>query len=319
MSELLELKKIRRDYFRHKKAVLVIGFFDGVHIGHVKIIKECIEAAKKINGSSVVFTFDKPPVNVVKSRIKKKLIVSFEEKISLMEGLGVDCMVSAEISPEFLMLKPERFCRDILLNKIYVKEIFVGSGFRFGNRAQGDIPFLKEFFKPYDVRVNVIPLLKVGGEIVSSTSIRKYYSAGKIEKIARLLGRKPQVEGEVIRGSGRGKRLGFPTANIDISEINATPGDGVYLGRVMAGGCKDKIFDSLINIGNNPTFNDNRRLVEVFILNFNDNIYGGKIRITFLKKLRDEIKFTGEAGLIKQIKLDIKSAEKYFKVKRQQE
>ncbi len=313
MSELLELKKINKGYFRSKNTVLVIGFFDGVHLGHRRIIEACLKSAKGINGVSAVLTFDKPPVNVIKSRIRKKLIISYEEKIRLIEDLGVDYIVSASIDNEFLMLMPESFCRNILINKINVKEVFVGSGFRFGYKAKGNILFLKKFFKSYAVKVNVLPLLKVEGEVVSSTSIRKYYSEGRIDKIANLLGRKPQLEGEVVRGSGRGKKLGFPTANIDICEVNITPGDGVYLGRVMIGESKKKLFNALINIGNNPTFKDNKRWIEVFLLNFSRDIYGEKIRITFLKKLRDEIKYSSNEELIDQIKLDLKSADKYFR------
>jgi len=313
LSELLELKKINKGYFRSKNTVLVIGFFDGVHLGHRRIIEACLKSAKGINGVSAVLTFDKPPVNVIKSRIRKKLIISYEEKIRLIEDLGVDYIVSASIDNEFLMLMPESFCRNILINKINVKEVFVGSGFRFGYKAKGNILFLKKFFKSYAVKVNVLPLLKVEGEVVSSTSIRKYYSEGRIDKIANLLGRKPQLEGEVVRGSGRGKKLGFPTANIDICEVNITPGDGVYLGRVMIGESKKKLFNALINIGNNPTFKDNKRWIEVFLLNFSRDIYGEKIRITFLKKLRDEIKYSSNEELIDQIKLDLKSADKYFR------
>jgi riboflavin kinase / FMN adenylyltransferase len=310
----MELQKIKKDYFRNKRTVLVIGFFDGVHLGHRSIIEACLKRAKEIDGVSAVLTFDKPPINVIRREIHKKLIVSYEEKIRLIEELGVDYIITARISTDFLALPPEVFCKDILNDKINVKEIFVGSGFHFGYKARGNILFLKKFFKSYCVKINVIPLLKVGGEVVSSTGIRKYYSTGNIEKIAELLGRSPQVEGEVVSGSGRGKELGFPTANINICEFNVTPGDGVYLGRVIVGKSGKKLHDALINIGHNPTFKDNKRWIEVFLLNFKRNIYGEKIRIIFLKKLRDEIMFVSSGKLVNQIRRDLKIAERYFKI-----
>jgi len=316
LAELLELKKIRKGYFRNKKMVLVIGFFDGVHLGHRSIIEACLKRSKEINGESAVLTFDKPPINVIRRAIHKKLIVSYEEKIRLIEELGVDYIITASINEDFLALSPESFCRDILLDEINVKEIFVGSGFRFGYETRGNILFLKKFFKSYDVKINVVSLLRVGKEVASSTGIRKYYSTGEINKVARLLGRNPQVEGEVIRGSGRGKKLGFPTANINICEFNVTPGDGVYLGRVLVGKSGRKLHDALINVGSNPTFKDSKRWIEVFLLDFKRNIYGEKIRITFLKKLRGEIRFESSDKLVNQMKKDLKNAKIYFDKKK---
>jgi riboflavin kinase/FMN adenylyltransferase len=312
LSELLELEKIDSSYFKDKNSVVVIGFFDGVHLGHRKIIEACIEKAKKINGVSIVMTFNKPPLNVIKSEMYKKLIISYEEKIKIINSLGVNFIVTADFDSDFLMLEPGQFCRDILIKKFYVREILVGNGFRFGFKAKGDVLFLKRFLTPYNVKVNVVPLLKIKGEVISSTNIRKYYSEGKIKEIRNLLGRNPQVEGIVVRGAGRGKWLGFPTANIDVCEVFVTPKDGVYLGTVGINGNESKLLPAIINVGDNPTFKESKKWIEAFIINFKDNIYKRKIRINFLERLRDEIIFENKDKLISQMRLDLEYANKYF-------
>lgn len=314
MSESLYLEKIKNDYFKLRNPMVVIGFFDGVHLGHKKIINICVEKAGKSNSISTVLTFNRPPVNIIKNKMQKKLIISYEEKIKIIDSLGVDFIITANIDSNFLKLSPEQFCKNILVEKLNIKEIFVGDGFRFGYKAGGDVLFLKEFFKPYGVKVNIIPLLKIKGEIVSSTAVRKYYSEGKIKKIADMLGRNPCVEGVVVKGAGRGRELGFPTANIDVCKIYVTPRDGVYLGKVLVYGNKQKSYPAVVNIGDNPTFKDTGRRIEAFLLNFKDDIYGGKIRITFFKRLRDEVTFDDKSKLISQIKMDIEYAGRYFNI-----
>jgi riboflavin kinase/FMN adenylyltransferase len=316
LSEIFELKNIGTKDFKHKKPVIVIGFFDGVHLGHRRIIEACVNRARKVKGDSMVLTFIQPPINVVKDRMYKRLIIPFREKIRIIGSLGVDYIITADFNPAFLKLKPGEFCRDILIKKLNIKEILVGKGFRFGFNAEGDISFLKKFFRPLDVRVDEIPLLKLDGETVSSTGIRKYYSEGDIKKIRLLLGRDPQVKGTVIKGAGRGRRLGFPTANINISRIFITPKDGVYLGKVSIESIKGGLLPAVINIGDNPTFRDTKSWVETFIIDFEKNLYGKKIKIFFLERLRDEIEFKDEKKLIRQMKIDLQYAYKYFNINR---
>jgi riboflavin kinase / FMN adenylyltransferase len=315
LSEILDLEKIDKNYFSSKKTVVVIGFFDGVHLGHRKIINECIKRAKKLDICSIVLTFDKPPLNVIKRGTYKKLIIPYESKIKIINSMGVDHTVVASIGQDFLKLTPEEFCRNILIDRLNIKEIFVGEGFRFGINATGNISFMKDFFKVYGIIVNVVPLLKVKGEIVSSTTIRKYYSEGRIKEISELLGRNPQVEGNVIKGAGRGRKLGFPTANIDIGKFFITPADGVYLGRVLIKSEDNSIFPAVVNVGNNPTFKESKKWIEAFLLGFSGSIYSKQIEITFLKKIRDEIKFGSKSDLINRIELDLKYARKYFNIK----
>ncbi|MCG9478836.1 MAG: bifunctional riboflavin kinase/FAD synthetase [Actinomycetia bacterium] len=312
MTEIIELQKLGADYLAGKKIVVVIGFFDGLHQGHQKIIGKCIQRAEKINGSSLVFTFDKPPLNVIKGSTHKKLITSFEEKLELIGRMGVDYIVTESFSRQFSMISPRQFCQKILLEKFHLKEIFVGSGFRFGYKGQGDEQYLKQFFLKHGVKVNIIPLYRIGDITVSSTNIRKFYGEGDIDKVKLLLGRKPCLWGMVEEGAKRGRGLGFPTANIGVGKKFVFPGDGVYLGEAELD--KPGVLPCLVNIGNNPTFGNSDTQLEVFILDFNKSIYGAKIRVCFLKKLRREIKFSSPDQLKLQIEKDVRAAKNYFNI-----
>ncbi len=311
MGKLIKLEKLKSGSL--KDTVMVIGFFDGVHIGHKKIIRLCVEKAKEIKGTSVVFTFDKPPLNILKGDMYKKLITSYADKIKLINELGVDFIVEAKFDSTFSKIEPEQFCREILIEKFNIKDLFIGEDFKFGTNASGDTGFLRNFFKSYDVNINIVPILKIDGVMVTSTAIRKFYNEGRIEKIITFLGRFPSITGIVLRGEGRGRALGFPTANIDVFEEFVTPNDGVYLGfvKILNKKYKNAGFPSIMNIGSNPTFKGKRKWIESHIINFNEEIYGYKIKVSFLKKLRDEISFQSKEELINQIKKDIDFAKTY--------
>ncbi len=312
MVKIVELEKIKAGHFVDKILFVVIGFFDGVHLGHRKIIEASIKKAQKENGKSLVLTFDKPPLNVVKSKLFKKLINSFDEKIGLIEDLGVDFIIKARFDSEFLKLRPEEFCSNILVDRFNLKEIFVGEGFRFGYRGAGDVSQLKDYLKVQEARVNIVPLLKIKGETISSTNIRKYYREGDVDAIKRMLGRYPGASGIVVEGDRRGRLLGFPTANIDIFHNYVTLRDGVYLGKVKVGTLQGNDLPAIINVGDNPTFRGTRKWIEAHIIDFNKNIYGSKISISFFNRLREEIRFTNKEELILQIKKDYQYAKKYF-------
>jgi riboflavin kinase / FMN adenylyltransferase len=311
VSKLINLDKLKSGFL--KDTVVVIGFFDGVHIGHKKIIRLCVDKAKKIKGSSVVFTFNKPPLNILKRGVHKKLITSYADKIKLIKEIGVDLIVVAKFDSTFSRIEPEQFCREILIDKFNIKDLFIGEDFRFGSSAGGDTNFLRNFFRSYDVNVNIVPILKIGGIPVTSTTIRKFYIEGHVERIITFLGRLPSITGMVLHGDSRGRSLGFPTANIDVSEEFVIPNDGVYLGYVdiLDKKFKKAHLPSIMNIGSNPTFNGKRKWIESHIINFNEEIYGYNIKVSFLKKLRDEILFQNKEELINQIKKDVDFAKKY--------
>ncbi|MCJ7665228.1 MAG: bifunctional riboflavin kinase/FAD synthetase [Actinobacteria bacterium] len=313
MARKLKLKDISKGQFSGLDPVMVIGFFDGVHKGHQKVINMCKDSSREKGTASVVLTFDKPPLNVVKSRNYKKLILPFEKKIKILDSMGIDFIISASINTEFLKLSPESFCRDILLGLFEIKELFVGEGFRFGYRASGDIGLLKKYLEPAGVKVNEVKLLSSDeGEVISSTTIRNHYAKGNISMVRKLLGRDPYITGRVVRGAGRGRGIGFPTANLDIRDTLVVPGDGVYFGTVSIIGEDGSRLPAVINIGDNPTFNDLKKNIETYIIDFSKNIYNMEIRIEFLKRHRYEVKFKDGAELTEQIRNDIDEARLFF-------
>ncbi len=313
MARIVKLKDISKGQFSGLDPVMVIGFFDGVHKGHQKIINMCKDSSRKNSAVSIILTFDKPALNIVKSRTYKKLIFPFEEKIKILDGMGIDFIVSAGISPEFLKLSPESFCKDILLGLFEIKKLFVGEGFRFGYMAAGDVGSLKRYLEYAGVKVNEVKLLgSDGGEVISSTTIRNHYAEGNISKIKKLLGRDPYITGKVVEGAGRGKDLGFPTANLDVSDTLVVPRDGVYFGTVSIMDNNGSSLPSIINIGDNPTFKDSKKWIETYIMDFSKNIYNMKIKIRFLKRIRDEIKFKNGRELTAQIRKDIDEARLFF-------
>ncbi len=348
-SRVLKLENIKSGFFENKKIFAVIGFFDGVHIAHRMIISGCIENARAKNGLSLAFTFDNPPANIIKGKIDKKLITSFSDKIKLLKETGLDFIVIAKFNKGFSQLSPLEFCKEILLQKLNVSEIFVGRDFKFGRNASGDVKFLEDFFNEKTIKVNVVDPIKINNIKVSSTEIRKFYLSGDIDKIIIFLGRLPSIKGTVVHGDKRGRLLGYPTANIDIFEKYIALKDGVYVGLVkllnkalrnlilvkplnlnneinkrLNSYLNTKInkkidlkindvgYPSIINIGNNPTFNGKRKWVEAHILNFNNDIYGKRIEISFIKRLRDEIIFKNKSDLINQIKKDLSEVKKFF-------
>ena len=316
MARKLKLNDIGKNQFSGLDPVMVIGFFDGVHKGHQKIINMCKDSSDKKGAASIVLTFDRPPLNIDKSRTYKKLILPFEEKLKILEDIGVDFIVTAEISPEFLSMSPKDFCKDILLGIFGVKELFIGEGFRFGYRASGDVRLLKSYLGSAGVRVNEVKLLGSDEDkIISSTNIRDYYKEGNILKIRELLGRDPYINGVVVKGAGRGEDLGFPTANLAVSDTLVIPRDGVYFGTVSI--MEDDVtrLPATINIGDNPTFGISKKWIEAHIMDFNKKLYNKEIKIKFLKRHRDEVKFNNSDELVDQIREDVRQARIFLKEK----
>ncbi|MHB1274401.1 MAG: bifunctional riboflavin kinase/FAD synthetase [Candidatus Humimicrobiaceae bacterium] len=312
MAQIIHLTDLNDGFFKESLNMLVIGFFDGVHKGHKEIIKRCIKRARIKGGISIALTFDIPPVNIISGKKTKKLIISFEEKIQVMSSLGIDYIVDVNFNKDFAGLDKENFCRKILVDKINAREIFIGENFKFGKDAKGDYFFLKNYLKNFNIKVHAVKLFKINNIVVSSTGIRRLYEEGSAEKIKLFLGRYPTVKGNVQKGFSRGTKLGFPTANIAIDESYIILKNGVYAGRIIIEDSK-KSWQSLINVGNNPTFGYQNILIEVYVLNFNKNIYNKRITVKFLKYLRQETKFASENDLMVQIKEDIKRTHDYFK------
>jgi len=288
-----------------KRAVITIGNFDGVHIGHQALFHEVIEKAEAIGGTSVAMTFEPHPLRVLKQNNHPPLITLYEQKAELIERSGIDVLICIPFTLEFAALSAEQFVSDLLVQKIGIKAIVVGEDYRFGKNREGNIDLLNRFGLKYRFEVIVAGWIKSAralAERISSTKIRELVTDGRMEQAEKMLGRNYQIRGKVVTGRDRGgKLLGIPTANINLND-ELCPKTGIYAVTVE---CEGTQHQGVANIGYSPTFEDHLFTVEVHILDFSDNLYGMNIRINFIKRIRDEIKFSNISELIEQIKLDI--------------
>jgi len=294
----------------YKNAVITIGNFDGVHLGHQALFHNLIEKATALNGTSIAMTFEPHPIRVLKNNNHPPLITLYEQKVELIEKAGLDVLVCIPFTREFAAISAKEFVEDILVKRIGIKAITVGEDYTFGKNREGNLDLLKTLGNQFGFEVIVIDELhisKTHTEKISSTRIRELVMAGKVVESQKLLGRYYQIRGNVEIGRDRGgKLLGFPTANIKLYD-ELSPKIGVYAVTVE---CKGGKFKGVANIGYSPTFDDHIFTVEAHILDFKENIYGQKIRVNFIDRLRDEKKFSNIAELSEQIKKDIIKARK---------
>lgn len=289
-------------YCEIKNPVVALGNFDGIHIGHQALIKKTVEVAKKINGTAALFTFYPHPIKVVEKRKEPFIIQTFKEKVKIAQSLGIETVVCARFTKNFANMHPEDFIKDILINKLEVKSVCVGHDYTFGRGGKGGIKTLREYANRYGFELSVIPPVKIDGIIVSSSKIREFLRDGNIEYANKFLGRPYKISGVVRKGDGRGASLGYPTANIyPKNEIILK--NGVYAAYVYV---DSKKYKAAVNVGNNPTFKGVNKHIEVFIMEFNKNIYSKKIEIEFVDFIRDEKRFRRVDELIARIDKDIK-------------
>lgn len=306
--ELIEhIDKIVKPF---NNAVITIGNFDGVHIGHQALFHEVIEKADKIGGTSIVMTFEPHPVRVLKQNGQLPLITLYEQKVELIESSGVDVLICVPFTKEFAAISAKEFVEDLLLKSIGMKAIVVGKDYTFGRNREGNIDLLQIYAKDLGFEVILADWIQASKGFsgrISSTRTRELVMAGKVDEAHKLLGRPYQIRGIVTSGRNRGGRLlGFPTANIILHD-ELCPKNGVYAVTVE---CMDKKYPGVANIGYSPTFDDHIFSVEVHILDFNDNIYGKKIRVNFVQRIREEIKFSNISELSDEIRKDIVKARK---------
>ena len=288
-------------------AIITIGTFDGVHIGHQKIIKRLVKIAKKDNLQAIVFTFFPHPRMVLQKDTNIKLINTIDEKSLLLEKFGIDHLVVKEFTKEFSRLTALEFVRDILVNQLQIKCIIIGYDHQFGRNRTANINDLKEFGDIYDFNVKEITAQEIDDVTVSSTKIRTALKQGEIKKANAYLGYYFMLTGVVIKGKGLGKTLGFPTANIYIEEsYKLIPKQGVY---VVKANYNNTNLYGMMNIGANPTVEkDESQHIEVHFFNFNEDIYDKTLQIEILERLRDEKKFDSVEDLQKQLSVDQKTA-----------
>ncbi|NNG01626.1 MAG: bifunctional riboflavin kinase/FAD synthetase [Desulfobacteraceae bacterium] len=292
------------------KAVITIGNFDGVHIGHQALFHEVIEKADSLKGTSVALTFDPHPIRVLAQNNHPPLITLLEQKTELIAKSGIDVLVCVPFTPEFASLTAKTFIEDILVQRIGMKVIVVGQDYTFGKNREGNVTLLKEYAGKLGFELIVphwILAKSTTDGRISSTGIRQLVTDGRMGAASRMLGRDYQIRGSVTTGRNRGaKLLGFPTANITLQD-ELCPKRGIYAVTVEF---EENIYPAVANIGFSPTFDDHLFTVEVHILDFNRDIYNKKIRINFVERLRDEIKFANVEELADQIRKDIEVARK---------
>lgn len=277
---------------------MALGVFDGVHIGHRRILKAVAGKAKQIKGTSIVVTFFPHPQ-------KEKSLYSLEHRLNLISTLGIDVCIVIRFNKTFSQIPAEDFIKNILVNKIGSRYIYVGRNFRFGKHAQGDFRMLHKLSRLYNFKLKALDIMKIGGHPISSTYIRRLITEGKLNKAKELLSRPVSVLGTVIKGSALATRLGFPTANID-PHHEVLPPSGVY---AISAIFNNKKFKGVCYIGAKPTFiSRGQRHIEVYLFNFNKNIYGEYLEIQFIKKMREERKFSSPEALTEQVKKDINLA-----------
>ncbi|MBW2484462.1 MAG: bifunctional riboflavin kinase/FAD synthetase [Deltaproteobacteria bacterium] len=285
---------------------VTIGNFDGVHLGHHMLFSEVVSRAYQKQGTSVIITFDPHPLQVIRPDIGIKLISTYEQKVELISLAGIDVLVVIPFTSDFATTSAETFVDKVLIRTIGVKELVVGYDYAFGKGRQGNIEFLQEQGRLKGFPVTVVEPYYVDDMLVSSSKIRELVSEGRMMDVKKLLGRNYQIRGTVQEGKKRGGPVvGFKTANLNLSEEDLCPRHGVYVTQVVYDG---KCYGGVLNIGYNPTFGENKLSAETHIFDFNQDIYGRKIKINLLKYLRGEKKFSGPEELAEQIHHDIRQA-----------
>ena len=293
---------------KHRNGVIAIGNFDGLHLGHLKVINEAKVKAKKLNLPFGVMTFEPIPVMFFNKKLKNHRINSLEQKKNLLKKLKLDFLIVIKFNKYFSSLTAEDFIKKIIYKKIKCKYLYVSRNFKFGHKRRGNIKTLKKFEKLFDYKRVITKPYKKNNKIISSTIIRKKIKAGKIEEINKLLNRVWSVEGKVIKGQKRGRKIGFPTCNLKLDNY-VIPRLGVYTVKVSN---KNFNKNGIANIGYRPTFKGQSLLLETNIFGFRKNLYNKVINVSFEKFIRPEKKFKNLEYLKKQIKLDIKLAKKNY-------
>ena len=294
-----------------KRSVVTIGAYDGVHRGHQAVIGQVRKEAQQLSCQSVVVTFDKHPASVVRPESAPKLLTDLDQKLELLQQTGIDATLIVEFNRERSTEDPALFVKRVLVDTLRAQVVVVGEDFHFGFNRGGNVAMLRELGKQFDFQVEPVKLIaRPDGveEPVSSTSIRRALAGGQVETATNLLGRAYEVRGVVVNGDKRGRMIGFPTANVEVPNTMCLPADGVYAGKFQ---CDDgSVHACAINLGRRPTFFEHadHSLLEAHLLDFDGDLYGQKVSVTFGHFLRSERKFDGLEAIKTQLQLDVAAA-----------
>jgi riboflavin kinase / FMN adenylyltransferase len=293
-------------------SVVTIGVFDGVHLGHQRVVGRAAEVATELGLPVVVVTFDPHPDEVVRPGSHPPFLCTARRRAELLAGLGADAVCVLPFTREFSELGPDEFVRAVLVDRLHAARVVVGEDFRFGYRAAGDVALLAQLGEKYDFTVEGVPLLADHGVTISSSEIRQRLAAGDVAGAARDLGRLHRVEGVVVRGHRRGRALGFPTANLETLPHTAIPADGIYAGWLTTldpSGRELERWPAAISVGTNPTFDGQERSIEAYALDRDDlDLYGVHVAVDFAARLRGMERFDSVDELVAQMHRDVAAA-----------
>ncbi|MCY3544568.1 MAG: bifunctional riboflavin kinase/FAD synthetase [Chloroflexi bacterium] len=284
-----------------RNSVLTIGVFDGVHLGHQSLITKVIAEARAQNASAGVLTFRNHPDSVLNPNFQPQYITSIEERIRLIEKLGADFVVPVSFDEEVARLRARKFA-ELLRGKLRMHGLVVGPDFAMGYKREGNVDTLTKIGAELGFSVSAVDLLSEGGTAVRSTNIRRALVDGRVADAAKNLGRNFAIIGSVVPGEQRGRILGFPTANIEVRPHMAIPGNGIYATRAFVNGER---YMAATSIGTRPTFDGKGRTIEAYLLGFDSNLYNMELRLEFVQRLRDELKFDSVDALLEQMELDV--------------
>ncbi len=290
------------------RSIVTMGNFDGLHLGHQCLLRNTVEDAQRLGIPSVVLTFEPHPLKVLAPERAPKLILAHKDKMQLLQSFGIDIVVIQTFDRSFASLQPDAFVRSFLIDRLHIEKIWVGRDFRFGQGRKGTIADLVERGAEWEFKVGAVDPIFIGGARVSSSRIRQLVEEGRVDEAKHMLGRYHFVSGKVVAGHHRGRLLGFPTANIS-TRTEVVPLDGIYATIVRVGAER---YLSVSNIGVNPTFGEGPRTIESFILDFDQDIYGKTLRLSFVTRIRAEKKFDSVEQLVLQMHEDVKSARAIF-------
>jgi riboflavin kinase/FMN adenylyltransferase len=306
MQVFFGLDKIPEDY---RGAVVTLGVFDGLHFAHQEILRRVIRVAKASQAAAMMITFDPHPRNVLAEEPDSiiPLLTTRAEKIKLLKDTALDAILFLEVNSELLNTVSEKFVKNVLVDALAVQKVVIGYDYHFGKGREGRAGQLAQFGIRYGFEVETLPPIALNGSPVRSSIIRSLLQEGKVTKASRLLGRYYGISGSVVHGTGRGTSLGFPTANLQISDSDKMiPADGVYLTKVFT---KEQTWFGLCNVGIRKTFGERERVVEVYLMNGDGiNLYDSEINLEFLECLREEIQFPTVAELVRQMNMDKQKA-----------
>ncbi|MBI4778138.1 bifunctional riboflavin kinase/FAD synthetase [Candidatus Desantisbacteria bacterium] len=294
------IHEISSNTLKCQSSVVTVGIFDGVHLGHQKIIAEVVESASMSGAESVVMTFDPHPEEVILSK-SPPFLLPLGERIRLIEEMGVSLMIISDFTTQIADISAEEFVRDILVDRLRTSKICVGYDYGFGKDRTGGIELLRELGHVYGFETEVVPPVKINNEIVSSTKIRCCIAQGKIAQANDMLGRKHTIKVSVVHGDKRGRILGYPTANCLCKDDILLPCVGVYAARVWIDNIR---YNGMANIGYCPTFRGEELRFEVHLLDFQGDLYGRELMVTFIDRIRDERVFDGMEELLEQLRKD---------------